>query len=411
MTIARRFAAFVALLLLVASSLTPCTVAVVSGKCTKDGRPLLWKHRDTDALQNIIIHFTGPKHTFLGLVDAVDSLRAGVWVGVNDAGFAIMNSASYNLILKDTVALRDQEGVVMKRALGECTTVADFAHLLDALPKPLGVEANFGVIDANGGAAFFEVDNFAYHLLDVNDPSVAPLGYLVHTNFSFTGDPHRGSGHIRFETVSELFFGASEQGQLDERFILQDASRCLKHSVTRVQLDAPLPAAGREPQFVPFEDFIPRYSTSASVVVQGVRAGEPAQWATMWTILGSPLTSVVLPLWVFAGPDLPRLVRPGADGNAPICSAAIALKHSLFPLIRSYGERYMNVRALVNTEGTGILQRLRPLEDRVFAETWTRLGAWRTRGGSRADVLKYYQWLDETVGREMEKLAGQAGPK
>ena len=388
-----------------------CTVAVVSGKCTRDGRPLLWKHRDTDALQNIVIHFTGPRYSFLGLVDADDSLRAGVWVGVNDAGFAIMNSASYNLVLRDTVALRDQEGILMKRALGECATVADFARMLDALPKPLGVEANFGVIDANGGAVFFEVDNFSYHILDVNDAAVAPFGYLVHTNFSFTGDPRKGGGHIRFETANELFFGASEQGQIDERFILQDASRCLKQSLTRVQLDAPLPVAGRDPQFVPFEDFIPRYITSASVVVQGVHPGESAQWATMWTVLGSPLTSVVLPLWVSAGPDLPKLVRPDAAGHAPLCAASLALKQHLFPLKRSYGERYLNVRALVNTEGTGMLQRLRPLEDRIFAETWSRLRAWRSGNGSRSDVLKFYQWLDETVGTEMQRLMAPAGAK
>ena len=29
-----------------------CTSAVVSGKATPDGRPLLWKHRDTDFLKN-----------------------------------------------------------------------------------------------------------------------------------------------------------------------------------------------------------------------------------------------------------------------------------------------------------------------------------------------------------------------
>ena len=32
----------------------PCTTAVISGKATNDGRPLLMKHRDTDDLNNII---------------------------------------------------------------------------------------------------------------------------------------------------------------------------------------------------------------------------------------------------------------------------------------------------------------------------------------------------------------------
>jgi hypothetical protein len=31
----------------------PCTVAVVSGKATPDGRPLLWKNRDTSSLASL----------------------------------------------------------------------------------------------------------------------------------------------------------------------------------------------------------------------------------------------------------------------------------------------------------------------------------------------------------------------
>jgi hypothetical protein len=125
-----------------------------------DGRPLLWKHRDTDKLQSIVWHFNGPKYSFIGVVDAEDTKRAEVWVGTNTAGFAIMNSASYNLILKDTIRVKDKEGEVMKGALGICATLADFEQFLRDLPRPMGVEANFGVIDAQGGAAFYEVDNF-----------------------------------------------------------------------------------------------------------------------------------------------------------------------------------------------------------------------------------------------------------
>jgi len=53
----RSFLALLVGLSLLMSATIPvgaCTVAVVSGKCTKDGRPLLWKHRDTDHLRNIV---------------------------------------------------------------------------------------------------------------------------------------------------------------------------------------------------------------------------------------------------------------------------------------------------------------------------------------------------------------------
>ena len=127
----------------------PCTSAVVSGRVTPDGRPLLWKHRDASDLNNRIVHFEAEGGTleFVGLVNGVDTMANEVWAGYNTSGFSIMNTASYNL-KNDTSSLSDREGVVMKQALGECRTVEDFARLLDSLPRPIGVEANFGVVDA-----------------------------------------------------------------------------------------------------------------------------------------------------------------------------------------------------------------------------------------------------------------------
>jgi len=43
-----------------------CTVAVISGKYTKDGRPLLWKNRDTNYINNQIMFFNEGKYDFMG---------------------------------------------------------------------------------------------------------------------------------------------------------------------------------------------------------------------------------------------------------------------------------------------------------------------------------------------------------
>ena len=40
------------------------------------------------------------------------------------------------------------------------------------------IEANFGVIDAKGGAAMFEVDYYEYVMYDANNPKDAPCGTL-----------------------------------------------------------------------------------------------------------------------------------------------------------------------------------------------------------------------------------------
>ena len=183
-----------------------CTSIIISGKATPDGRPIMWKNRDTDSFQNAIRCFNDGKYTSMGLIDSDDPSGKSVWIGYNSAGFAIMNTVSYNLIMKDTIDLRDREGIIMREALKQCATVDEFEMFLNKHTKPLGVETNFGVIDAIGGAAYFEVNNFSFKKLDVNDPGIAPLGYIIHTNFSFTGDPNRGSGQIRYKTAEDLFY-------------------------------------------------------------------------------------------------------------------------------------------------------------------------------------------------------------
>lgn len=58
--------------------------------------------------------------------------------------------------------------------------------------KPSLIEANFGVIDAQGAAAMFEVDYYKYTMYDANNPKDAPYGYIARTNFSFAGEANRG---------------------------------------------------------------------------------------------------------------------------------------------------------------------------------------------------------------------------
>ncbi|MBR5141758.1 MAG: hypothetical protein IKW55_04675, partial [Bacteroidales bacterium] len=44
-----------------------CTSVIISGSASPDGRPLMWKHRDTGHLDNRLEHFKGEKYSFIGL--------------------------------------------------------------------------------------------------------------------------------------------------------------------------------------------------------------------------------------------------------------------------------------------------------------------------------------------------------
>ncbi len=401
--------AFVLIMVFIVVQLLPlresrsCTTAVISGKATPDGRPLLWKHRDSDTMQNALRYFTDGLYPYIGLINADDTCGSQIWAGYNAAGFAIMNSASYNLKAPaDTTRLQDREGIIMKRALQICRTIDDFARLLDTLPKPLGVESNFGVIDAQGGAAYFETNNFSYKKLDANDPKIAPEGYIIHTNFSFTGRVNKGYGYIRYSEAQKLFGQAVAQNMLTPAFLLQKVSRSLEHGLTGMNLFRQAPGISDNP-YVCFRDFIPRHSSVSVMVVQGVKKGEDVRQTVAWTILGFPLTSVAFPVWVSAGPDFPTFLKSNGKAYAPLCKAALRLKERCFPIKRGSGRNYLNIRALINKDGSGILQRILPFEEEILRLGNSQIRYFRKKGFDAQKVHSFYR----TVGEKLQNFYRQ----
>ena len=376
--------------------LTACTTAIISGRFTPDGRPLLWKNRDTDDLDNKLMYFTDGRYDYIGLVNSKDTTGEEVWTGMNTAGFAIMNSASYNLNSAEDAEAAVNEGRVMRQALQQCASVDDFENFLKKLPKPYGLEANFGVIDAFGNAACFETSNHGYFKIDVNDPVAAPMGYLIRTNYSFTGKPDEGQGYIRYLTAEKLFYQASAMNSLTPEFILQDAARCLFHSLTETDLKL-LQTTGKE-KCVWFADFIPRFSTAASVVIQGVKKDESPMLMTMWTVLGFPLCSVVYPVWFNGEHQLPFQLKASESGRAPLCDKALKLKDRCFPVKRGHGDDYLNLPVLYNSSGSGIMQKLATHENMVFTDANNRLKSWRKTPPAASDIVEFYQILDNRIG-------------
>ena len=57
-----------------------CTTAVISGKVTHDGRPILWKNRDTSFRHNELVLLEEGRYRALAVVNA--GSRKSVWMGV-----------------------------------------------------------------------------------------------------------------------------------------------------------------------------------------------------------------------------------------------------------------------------------------------------------------------------------------
>lgn len=321
-----------------------CTSAIVSGRLTADGRPLLWKHRDTGTEHNFVARVEPESKgelPFVALFNGGDSLLREAWIGVNEAGFAVMNTASYNLA-PDTARFKDQEGVLMAKALKKCHTLSDFETLLDTLPKPLGVQANFGAIDASGNGAYYETDDYGYVKYALNDS----CGILIRSNYSYSGDSVSGFGYIRHDNAKYLLREYVQSHTITPEVFTDSLSRSLYHSLYGEDM-----AVSGERWLVD-QDFIPRYSSSASVVIEGVKPGENPRLSMMWTEIGYPPCSHTLPVMVDSVPQ--ELLPHGYLWRSPLCDRVVERKHRLvFPIHRGSGSKYMDLPQFIKESASG----------------------------------------------------------
>lgn len=199
-----------------------------------------------------------------------------------------MNTASYNLN-SDTIKNMDHEGFVMTLALQKCKNVDDFQNLLDTLSRPMRVEANFGVIDADGNGAYFETGNFKYVKYDLKD---SPSGILTRTNYSYSGRTDNGMGYVREENEKALIARHILKRDFTPAVFTEELSRTFFHSV----LGKDFTNSGD--QYLVDQDFIPRRISTATVVVEGVLDGENPLLTTMWAGLGYSPCTEIRPVWI-----------------------------------------------------------------------------------------------------------------
>lgn len=281
-----------------------CTTAVISARASATGRPMLFKQRDSSVKFNYVDFFPATDSTFAftGVVNTRDEERESVWSGANTEGFAIMNAMSYGLspLVTDN---RPWEGIIMKRALEICRTVDDFEEYIKSLPQPNGLESNFGVIDAAGGAAYFEVHDFGYTRFNVED---SVRGYLVRSNYSMTGREGEGHGYDRFVIATSKM--VSHEGGFTPEWLID--------------------AIGRDPA-------IARKTTVSCTVIEGVTAGDPLNSSVIWCAPGYTPAAYAIPAWVAAGDAIASPLKSGEGCGSELNEMSwILLQRHFLPNIK-----------------------------------------------------------------------------
>jgi hypothetical protein len=366
----------------VADAFEECSVGVAAGTATADGRPLLWKNRDAVARDNVITAFRDGRFPYVALCNARATRE--VWGGANAAGFCIMNSVSRDLAQGSEDG--PGNGAFMKLALQRCATVAEFEALLrETADGGRRTRANFGVIDAVGGAAIFETAHREHTRFDAVDGN---QGIVVRTNFATTAGGQ--GGRERFARATDLCFKRPEGQELEHGYLLRAFCR---------DLLPPPSAVGRDDGRQDVRETIHRQTTVAAMVFHGVRDGEDASLTTMWAVLGQPLFSIAVPCFPAAKGVAAALAGAGADEpRSPICDAAKALQDALHEVpdgARTAAEDEVagDVRWLRADLVPEVRDLLQPVEDRILVRTRSRLDSWRraSRPPSPAELLEFHR--------------------
>lgn len=343
-----------------------CTIGAFGAGSTADGRTVLWKNRDVDDQDQELRFWNNGRYRFVSNAYAIDTLNA--WAGINEAGFAIMNSNAYNLGPKLPHDGPD-DGNIMSYALANCASLADFEKYLDSL-NWVGREtpANYGASDSTGAAAIFETSNTWYIRCDA---AADTLGYTLRANYSFSGDSVRLRGLNRFRRAFEVCSTRRAAGPVDVRFILGTLARDLGQPGFSPY---PLPFAGTYgtlPEgYLPTDTTVCRLKTRSVEVIVGPRPGAGPGTGMVWFLPGSPLTSLPIPAWV-AAESVPA-VLDGPD-RAVLCDEAIRLRDHL--------HSYLGNATAINTRTLAVvLEYFAPVESAIFRLVDSCEAAWSDNG-------------------------------
>lgn len=187
----------------------------------------------------------------------------------------------------------------------------------------------------------------------------------MRTNYSHSGRKGEGYGQIREQNALHLLEPYRGKALLTPEVFTDGLSCSFYHSLQSEDILN----SGQE--WIVDQDFIPRYTTTASVVIEGIApTGELSDHLgeayVMWTAMGYPPCAEVTPVWCRPDGVDPELQGLEPDGHSAFCDRAKARKAEVFSARDGNRNRYVRRSALINARGTGYLEHFRKLNRQTY---------------------------------------------
>lgn len=271
-----------------------CTSAIVAAAKSSEGAPLLWKHRDASKWNCRVAYVEGGKYAYTALV-SLDGKYT--YCGVNEKGFAVMNTVSHNIPKTAKGRKRSSAIILMADILRECSSVDEFEVWLAKSNGQRSYVTNYAVGDASGKVAYFEVGQDTFTKYDVAERKE---GFDVRSNYSFSGDMNKpGPSTPRYDVIANQLKGGDIYAPHD--FI----------SLSRNYMSVGGKSVLDEAECVVVDDTsVARYISSASAVMVC-----DAKNPRMLVAVGHPAAAMAVPVYVKAKSAIPECVRGRAMLN------------------------------------------------------------------------------------------------
>lgn len=328
-----------------------CNIAVITASASSTGRPFIWKNRDhATSYRHQVLYFPEVKtgvggstrlmgETFFNGTTSPKTVCTG---GANESGFAITNTTCIDTTNDSTDAYNVNTNL-MEKALEQCKTLSEFETLANGYKtywSKKSISGIFAVIDAQGGAAIYEMwtnglgKTLMFRKFNVNTGAVTDekgaastdIKYTQTVGFNNRTNTNHTRGWIDIPSDSpreirarQLLTSMQNKNELSPYNIMRFVSKDVCGGTPKDYFYNPDdPAeivinnwdtgnADNDTYLTPNRDgemftryCISRYMTTMGLVIEGVAKDQNPGLTTMWVSLGEPALSVFVPFFPYA---------------------------------------------------------------------------------------------------------------
>ena len=363
------------LLFILSSSAICCTIGVVNGSATVDGRPFIWKSREAGINVQMLYEDSYP-YKYIG---SGNSGSEYVWMGMNETGLAIANA-----MVGDLDRLPGN-GDCMLQALRYYSTIDEFLAFLDST-NVTGREThtNYVMMDATGAAVVLEVGSTEYWVFDTAE---SEFGFLTRGNASVTGSGQQALNPLLEEVMTD--FALSGEICYEDLF---NTLLCGFYDYEYNLLEVPFEGRWNDDTSKPY-GYINANTGNSGLsfktvsLMHGVLPDEPSYLGTMWTMLGNPVCSIALPYWTVC-PSIPAPAT--GDPNVPLNDRAAQIKELIYNIDTTGLTYYADSFLLSNEEENGYWDTIRPFQNEKFELVNSLRDVWQENPPS-INVMQSYE--------------------